>query len=209
MIFNNPERHNAISLEMWQAALGRSWTTSRRRRGARRSCVTGAGDKAFVVGRRHLEVRGRARERGEAVAHYQATTREAPPRARRACAKPTIAMIRGYCIGGGIAVARLLRPAHLHRGRRASASRPRSSASATAATALEPLVDLVGPAFAKEIFFTGRQFTARGGAAAWASSTAWCRRPSSRRTSTSYAQHDRRQRAAHHRAASSASSARR
>ena len=46
---------------------------------------------------------------------------------------------------------------------------------------IKRLVDLVGPSYAKEIFFTARQFDAEE-ARRWASSTGWCRRPSSRPT---------------------------
>ena len=60
MIFNNPERHNAVSLEMWQAARRILDDFAQRRRGARRG-ADGRRRQGLRVGRRHLQVRGRAR----------------------------------------------------------------------------------------------------------------------------------------------------
>ena len=49
MIFNNPERHNAISLEMWEAALEimAGFTVDK---SVRVMVLTGAGGKAFASG---------------------------------------------------------------------------------------------------------------------------------------------------------------
>jgi enoyl-CoA hydratase/carnithine racemase len=74
--------------------------------------------------------------------------------------KPTIAMIHGYCIGGGVAVA-------LNCDIRIASD---SSKFAVPAAKLglgyeyegvRKLVDVVGPSFAQEIFFTARQFSAQ------------------------------------------------
>ena len=103
MIFNNPERHNAISLEMWEAAL-EIMADFGADPAVRVMVLTGAGGKAFVVGRRHLEVQGRAPARPRR-SRTTRRRRRRPTRRCRRCAIPTIAMIRGYCIGGGTAVA--------------------------------------------------------------------------------------------------------
>ena len=78
--------------------------------------LSGAGDKAFVSGARHLQVRAGARDQGTAS---RTTTRPASASALllKGSAKPTIAMIRGYCLGGGLGDRAQLRPAHLRRGR--------------------------------------------------------------------------------------------
>jgi len=74
--------------------------------------------------------------------------------------KPTIAMIRGYCIGGGVSVA-------LSCDMRISAEGARFGVPAAKlglgydARGVRKLMDVVGPSFAKEIFFTARQFTAQ------------------------------------------------
>ncbi len=61
--FNNPERHNAMSLEMWEATV-HHLNEYAKDPAVRVLVLTGAGGKAFVSGRRHLQVRGRAFQQG-------------------------------------------------------------------------------------------------------------------------------------------------
>src|SRR5665647_2282349 len=74
-------------------------------------------------------------------------------------AKPTIAMIRGYCIGGGVGLA-------LCCDLRICSDNSKFGVPAAKLglgygyKGIKKLVDVVGPSFAKEIFFTARQFTA-------------------------------------------------
>jgi len=74
--------------------------------------------------------------------------------------KPTIAMIRGYCIGGGVGLASCC-------DLRICSDNSRFAVPAAklgvgyAYAGLKRLVDIVGPSFAKEIFYTARQFDAR------------------------------------------------
>src|SRR5215470_2972303 len=72
MIFNNPERHNAVSLEMWQAAT-RILEDFAGDDEVRVVVVTGAGGKAFVSG---ADISKFESERAtqEAVAHYNTTS---------------------------------------------------------------------------------------------------------------------------------------
>ena len=102
MVFNNPERHNAMSLDMW-AATGRIMDEFARDDALRVVVLTGAGTKAFVSGA-DISRFGAERSNEEAVAHYNVTKDTATP-ALYTYAKPTIAMIRGYCIGGGLGIA--------------------------------------------------------------------------------------------------------
>jgi enoyl-CoA hydratase/carnithine racemase len=73
--------------------------------------------------------------------------------------KPTIAMIRGYCIGGGLATA-------ISCDIRIAAEGSRFGIPAAklglgyAHDGIKKLIDLVGPAYAREIFYTARQFSA-------------------------------------------------
>ena len=67
--------------------------------------VTGAGDKAFVSGADISEFE-KARNTPEQVAYYDKIGEVANARLDK-CSKPTIARIRGYCIGGGMAVSLL------------------------------------------------------------------------------------------------------
>ncbi len=156
MTFNNPEKHNAVSFDMWEAA-EKILDEFAADPEVRVVVLTGAGGKAFVSG---ADISKFESERAgeEAVARYNALVDRIYTRIYR-FPKPTIAMIRGYCIGGGVAlslccdmricndVAKFAVPAaKLGLGYRYDG--------------LKTLVDLVGPSYAKEIFFTARQFTA-------------------------------------------------
>jgi enoyl-CoA hydratase/carnithine racemase len=157
MILNNPERHNAISLEMWEAAL-EIMTDFNADPAVRVVVLTGAGGKAFASGADISKFKDE-RQQADAVAHYQETTQKAYE-ALMNMRVPTIAMIRGYCIGGGTAVAVCcdLRICTENAKFGIPAAKLGLGYGLNRA---KPLVDLVGPAFAKEMFFTGRQFDAR------------------------------------------------
>src|SRR6185503_5067167 len=145
MILNNPERHNAISLDMWEAAL-EIMQDFRSDKSVRVMVMTGAGGKAFASGADISKFKDERTE-AAAVAHYQATTQKSYD-ALLAMPIPTIAMIRGYCIGGGTENAKFGVPAA-------------KLGLGYGMNRAKPLVDLIGPAHAKEMFFTGRQFTAQ------------------------------------------------
>jgi len=157
MIFNNPERHNAISLEMWDAAL-EIMADFAADKSVRVMVLTGAGGKAFASGA-DISKFNDERQEAEAVTRYQATTQKAYE-ALQGMPIPTIAMIRGYCIGGGTAAAVCcdLRICTENAKFGVPAAKLGLGYGLNRA---QPLVDLIGPAFAKEMFFTGRQFTAR------------------------------------------------
>jgi len=157
MILNNPERHNAISLEMWQAAL-EIMADFDADPAVRAMVLTGAGGKAFASGADISKFKDE-RQQADAVAHYQETTQKSYE-ALMNMRVPTVAMIRGYCIGGGTAVAVCcdLRICTENAKFGIPAAKLGLGYGLNRA---KPLVDLVGPAFAKEMFFTGRQFDAR------------------------------------------------
>jgi enoyl-CoA hydratase len=156
VIFNNPERRNAVSLEMWEAT-ARMLDEFDRDKDVRVVVLTGAGDKAFVSGADISRFEDeRANE--EAIVRYN----QAVERANTAVydyPKPTIAMIRGYCIGGGVGLA-------LCCDLRICSDDSRFGVPAAKLglgypfQGLKKLVDVVGPSFAKEIFYTARQFDA-------------------------------------------------
>ncbi len=157
MVFNNPERHNAISLEMWEAALEimAAFTADLN---VRVMVVTGAGGKAFASGADISKFKDE-RQEAAALAHYQATTQQAYS-AMQGMAIPTIAMIRGYCIGGGTAAAVCCDLRICTENAKFGVPAAKLGLGYGMQRA-QPLVDLVGPAYAKEMFFTGRQFDAR------------------------------------------------
>ena len=102
VIFNNPERHNAVSLDMWQMA-GEMLDDFRTDNNIKVVVVTGAGGKAFVSG---ADISRFEKERSseDSVKHYNDVV-DKSYRAFHEFPKPTIAMIRGYCIGGGMGLA--------------------------------------------------------------------------------------------------------
>jgi len=156
LTFNNPERHNAVSLEMWEAAAG-YLDAFRDDEDIRVVVVTGAGGKAFISGADISKFeKERASEAG--VARYNA----AVDRANDAFShfpKPTIAMIRGYCIGGGLGLALCCDLRICTEGSKFAVPAAKLGLGYRY-DGLKKLVDLVGPSFAKEIFYTARQFTA-------------------------------------------------
>jgi enoyl-CoA hydratase/carnithine racemase len=156
LIFNNPERHNAVSLEMWAAAT-RILEEFGNDDAVRVVVVTGAGGKAFISGA-DISKFGDERATEAAVAHYNETVSKAN-RTFHEFPKPTIAMIRGYCIGGGLGLAVCC-------DLRIASDNSRFGIPAAKLglgygfPGIKRLADLVGPSFAKEIFFTARQFDA-------------------------------------------------
>ncbi len=154
--FNNPERHNAVSLEMWEATK-RILDDFAADNDIRVVVLTGAGGKAFVSG---ADISKFDSERAslEAARAYGVKS-EAAYGSIYEFPKPTIAMIRGYCIGGGLGLATCC-------DLRIASDNSRFAVPAAKLglgygyVGLKRLVDVVGPAFAKEIFYTARQFDA-------------------------------------------------
>ena len=95
VIFNNPARHNAMSFEMWQgmAEVLNAYAVDPE---VRVVILKGAGEKAFVAGADISQFKER-RTGPEAVAEYNAMA-DSANKALVNCPKPTIAMVRGYCI---------------------------------------------------------------------------------------------------------------
>jgi len=159
--FNNPARLNAVSMSMWEA-LPPALETFERDPEVRLVVVRGAGEKTFISGADISEFKEK-RSSEEASIAYSAAG-DAAHRALQEFPKPTIAMIRGFCIGGGCAVA-------VDCDMRIAAD---NSVFAIPAGRLgvgyryegiRRLIDLIGPSFASEIFFTARKFNAQEAAA--------------------------------------------
>ena len=102
MTYNNPERLNAMSVEM-TLAVPRILTAFRDDPDVRVIVVTGAGTRAFVSGADISEF-GERRTSVDARAEYDTAMADAW-RVWRELDKPVLAMIRGYCIGGGLLAA--------------------------------------------------------------------------------------------------------
>jgi len=138
--FNNPARHNALSVDMWEAVpplLALAEADER----IRLVVFSGAGDKAFVSGADISQFEDMRAAR-EAVLRYEAMAEAALTGIER-FPKPTLACIRGWCIGGGVNAVFSIPAARLGLGYRYSA--------------MKNLVDLIGPGAAKDLFFTARK----------------------------------------------------
>ncbi len=154
--FNNPAKHNALSVDMWEAVpplLKKAEADDN----IRVIVFSGEGDKSFVSGADISQFED-MRAAKEAVKKYEAMA-EAALEGIYECEKPTIACIRGYCIGGGVNVA-------ISCDIRVASSNSVFSVPATRLglgyrfSAMRNLTQLVGPGYAKDIFFTARRLDA-------------------------------------------------
>ena len=156
MTFNNPERLNAVSLDMWEAAY-EIMEDFRNDKNIRVVVITGAGGKAIVSGADISKFESE-RSNEEAIKRYNVIVEKAN-NAIYDFPKPTIAMIRGYCIGGGVGLA-------ICCDLRIASDNSRFGVPAAKLglgygySGIKRLADLVGPSFVKEIFYTARQFDA-------------------------------------------------
>ncbi len=120
--------------------------------------MKGAGDKAFVAGADISQFKEK-RSSPAAVEEYN-TTADRASQTLQSSPKPTIAMVRGYCIGGGTALA-------VGCDIRIASEDARFGVPAAKLglgyrfPGIKRLADVVGPAFTAEIFFTARQFSAQ------------------------------------------------
>jgi len=156
IVFDHPERRNAITSQMWRdipVAAGELDADPR----IRVILMRGAGEVAFVSGADISEFD--ARRSGTAAEQYDAENGRAFA-ALSGIAKPVIALVHGFCIGGGCAIS-------LTADLRYAADDAVFGIPAArlglgyAAGGLESLVGTVGLPSAKELFFTGRPFDAR------------------------------------------------
>src|ERR1700756_4085028 len=154
LIFNNPERHNAVSLDMW-AATAEILDGFAKDNDVRVVVITGAGGKSFVSG---ADISKFESERAsmEATKVYNASVARANESIYE-FPKPTIAMIRGYCIGGGLGLAVCCDLRICSDNARFAVPAAKLGLGYSYA-GLRRLIDVVGGAFAREIFFTARQF---------------------------------------------------
>jgi enoyl-CoA hydratase/carnithine racemase len=99
MTFNDPARHNAISMDMAEAVPGviKAFEDSPE---VRVVVVRGAGEKAFAAGS-NISAFGSVRNDASQNRQYHEINEQAYNAVYR-CSRPTIAMINGYCIGGGL-----------------------------------------------------------------------------------------------------------
>jgi enoyl-CoA hydratase/carnithine racemase len=152
IVFNQPEKRNAVSQEMWEQMP--EYVNDLASDDAIRVVVLrGAGDQAFVAGADISQFKDRRRNMSDEEEYRRISARGSDSLTN--LGKPLLAMIHGYCVGGGVSIAitcdiriaaddahfgvpaaRLGLGYHYH--------------------GMEKLMKLVGPAYTKEIFFTAR-----------------------------------------------------
>ncbi len=156
LVFDHPERRNAISVGMWQA-IPEAVRQLEEDPAVRVIVMRGEGETAFVSGADISEFAS-TRTGASASAEYERTTALAFGALANA-AKPVLAMIHGFCVGGGMATA-------LAADLRYAADDAVFAIPAARlglgyhASGIEALIQLVGPAAAKEIFFSARRYGA-------------------------------------------------
>lgn len=154
--FNQPEKRNAVSYDMW-TAIPEIVDAFSSDDDVRVVVMKGAGDRAFVSGADISEFEDK-RGSADAIKTYEDAT-SAANSALKNLEKPLIAMIRGYCVGGGVGIA-------LTADLRIASDDARFAIPAARLglgygyKGVQDLVNLVGPSYAKEIFFTARRFDA-------------------------------------------------
>src|SRR5689334_23759866 len=149
--FNNPEKRNAMSLDMWEG-LGQALTELRYDGAVRVVVLVGAGDKAFVSG---ADISQFEKNRHNAAASEEYSRKSEAQRALLGnYPKPTISCIRGFCLGGGMQVAMLtdMRIAATDSQFGIPAAR---LGIAYGYDGLRNLVSLVGPSQARLLLYTG------------------------------------------------------
>ena len=152
IIFNQPEKRNAVSQEMWE--LMPDYVHDLASDDAIRVVVLrGAGDQAFVAGADISQFKDRRRNMADEEEYRRISGRGQD--ALAALSKPLLAMIHGYCVGGGVSIA-------ITCDIRLAADDARFGVPAARLGlgyhyhGMEKLMKLVGPAYTKEIFFTAR-----------------------------------------------------
>jgi enoyl-CoA hydratase/carnithine racemase len=152
VVFNRPKMRNAISLAMWMEIASVTEGLAKDD-GVRAIVYRGAGTEAFASGADISEFEQNRKDL-ETAANYNAQT-EAAYRTVRECPKPTVAMIFGYCMGGAMAIAMACDFRFAATGSKFGIPAARLSII----YGLDPvhqLVDLVGPAYAKDILYSAR-----------------------------------------------------
>lgn len=154
IIFNNPERRNALTHEMWQQ-LTQSLQQHNEDPEVRLIIIKGAGEEAFAAGADISEFKEK-RGNPEAVHRYNQVT-DAAFHALKHSKKPIIAMIRGFCFGGGCAIA-------IHCDLRIAGDDarfcipPAKLGLGYGYEGVQQIVDVVGPAYAREMLYTARSY---------------------------------------------------
>ena len=152
LVLNRPRMRNAINLAMW-ADIARLTQGFGKDDSVRAVVYRGAGTEAFASGADISEFPA-SRKDAETAQRYNATTAAAYA-AVRECAKPTVALIHGFCMGGAVGLAMACDLRFAAEGSKFGIPAARLSI-VYPSEAIAQLVDLVGPAYAKDILYSAR-----------------------------------------------------
>ncbi len=152
VVFNRPKMRNAISLAMW-AEIADATERLSRDDSVRAIVYRGAGTDAFASGADISEFRENRKDTPTALAYGKQT--DAAYTAIRVCPKPTVAMVYGFCMGGAMAVAMACDLRFAAAGSKFGIPAAKLSII-YGLDAVHQLVDLVGPAYAKDILYSAR-----------------------------------------------------
>tara|TARA_R110000737_G_scaffold265570_1_gene273277 strand:+ start:2847 stop:3668 length:822 start_codon:yes stop_codon:yes gene_type:complete len=156
MVFSNPRRRNAVTFNMWLQIPG-IMKQFEQDDSVRVVALRGEGTSSFISGADISEF-AEKRSTPEQVATYDAAGKDAGAAIARLL-KPTVAVIRTWCVGGGLATA-------LGCDLRIAAADTRFAIPAAKLglgyryAGIKSLVDIVGPAHAAEILYSARQYDA-------------------------------------------------
>ncbi len=152
VVFDRPKLRNAISLAMW-TEIARVTEGLGKDDSVRAIVYRGAGRDAFASGADISEFKEHRKDTATSLRYNEQTA--AAYRGIRDCPKPTVAMIFGFCMGGAMAIAMAC-------DLRFAAEGSKFGIPAAKLNIIYPpdsvsqLVDLVGPAYAKDILFSAR-----------------------------------------------------
>lgn len=157
LIFNNPAKLNAVSLDMWEKAFT-VLDGFRANADIRAVVVSGSGGRAFVSG---ADISKFESERASeaAAAHYNATALKAYE-ALYHFPKPTIAKITGYCIGGGMNLAACCDLRYCNEGAKFGIPAAKLGLGYGYAP-IRRAAEIIGLSRTMEMIYTARQFTAK------------------------------------------------
>ena len=152
IIFNQPEKRNAVSQEMWEL-MPQYVKELAADDDIRVVVLRGAGEQAFVAGADISQFKDRRRNMADEEEYGRISARG--QEALTTLAKPLMAMIHGFCIGGGVSIA-------INCDLRIASDDARFGIPAARLglgyhyKGMDKLMKLVGPSYTKELFFTAR-----------------------------------------------------
>lgn len=156
LIFDNPQKRNAINYQMWQR-IPEALEELNNDEDIRVIIIRGAGEKAFTAGADISEFKT-LRNSSKTSDGYNKVTKAAYQGIKYS-PKPVVAMIQGFCIGGGLGIA-LQSDLRISSDEAIFGIPAVKRGIAYGYDGISDLVDIVGPAIAKEVFFTGRNYEA-------------------------------------------------